>query len=117
MSIQKVELNTYYDVSIHCPFCGQLVVDNSGKEDVEFLHPCNHTLFFAHDEGFEYRSAALNENLGLSAEDTDGDVDADEGYDALTDGVSIVDSIKIAAYVGAPSGFGSYVGFAPSAAE
>ena len=35
------------------------------------------------------------------------------GFDALTDRVDTADAVKFAGYVGMPSDFGSYVGFAP----
>jgi hypothetical protein len=70
-------------------------------------------LFIAHDEGFEYRSPRFDENLGL-INVTDEDIDLPEkGIDGLTDEVAMADAIKFASYVGPPSGFGSYVGFAP----
>ena len=115
--IQRVELNKFYDVSIFCPFCGQMVVnyDSSLADDAEMVTPCRHTLFVAHDEGFEYRSGLFNENVGLVGVDDD-DIDLpEEGVDGLTDQVSITDSMKFAAYVGPPGGMGSYIGFAPGA--
>ena len=113
MDIQRVELDA--DVSIYCPFCGRLVVDNSDREDLSnYLKPCKHTLFFAHDEGFEYRSAEFDANLGIEKIEDEA-IDLPEGgYDGLTDRVNIAGSVKFAAYEGAPSGFGAYVGFAPS---
>ena len=112
MPIQRVELNTYYDVAIHCPFCGQLVVNDGESADGE-IKACSHTLFFAHDEGFEYRSPEFDENLGLSDVPDDEIELPDHGYDGLTDQLTITDAIKFATYAGAPSGFGAYVGFAP----
>jgi hypothetical protein len=113
--IQRVELNKFYDISIYCPFCGAKVIDmeaaNSGKE--VHTNPCRHTLFIAHDEGSEYRSPRFDENLGL-VDVTSEDIDLPEkGIDGLTDEVAVADAIKFASYVGPPSGFGSYVGFAP----
>jgi len=115
--IQRVELNKFYFIAIHCPFCGAKVVasgadtaENSGDGGSPFT-PCLHTIFIAHDEGFEYKSEHFNENVSVSL-DEDSD-DAIESPDFLTDTVTIDDAVKFACYVGMPSGFGSYVGFAP----
>lgn len=92
MSIQRVELNEKYDVSIYCPFCGGIVLNQQQEEDItELITPCKHTLFIAHDIGFEYRSEQFNENLGIENKDDD-EITGDEfgGYDGLTDKVSII---------------------------
>jgi hypothetical protein len=113
-TIQRVELNKYYYVSIYCPFCGQCILaaetENTKNGDVR-INPCPHTLFVAHDIAFEYRSDRFNVNLGI--ENIESDDYWDEGIDFLTDKVTLVDSIKFATYVGIPSGFGTYLGFAP----
>lgn len=118
--IQRVELNKFYNHSIFCPFCGKKVVDmeaaNENREE-GMVNPCLHTLFMAHDEGFEYRSERFDSDRGITGI-TDDDVELPEqGYDGLTDQVTIADSVKFASYVGMPSGFGSYVGFAPVDSE
>ncbi len=42
------------------------------------------------------------------------DVDTgDMGIDEFTDNTELPDAVKFAAYVGAPGGLGSYLGFAP----
>lgn len=105
--IQRVELNAYYHVPIHCPFCGQRVVDEGA------IDPCPHTLFFCHDMGFEYRSSRFDEALGIVGIDGEDLGEEEGGYDALTDRVDLPDAIKFAAYQGPPSGYGTYVGFAP----
>jgi hypothetical protein len=111
-NIQKIELNTFYEAPVHCPFCGVRPVS-----DEQVVTPCPHTLFVAHDEGFEYRSDRFNENLhltGLTDDEVREMVDETEyGFDGFTGRVVLPDAIKVAAYVGAPSGFGSYIGFAP----
>lgn len=117
--IQRVELTTFYDSPIHCPFCGTRVIAYPENEEPT-VSPCPHTLFIAHDMGFEYRSQRFNQSMGFEL-DTDSGLDdiedqlgdAFDGVDGLTDKVSIVDAVKFAAYVGPPSGYGSYVGFAP----
>ena len=112
-TIQRVELTKYYDVSIFCPFCGENVLNyKAAHQGEEYLKPCKHTLFVAHDEGFEYRSEIFNDNLNLPKKDDDIELD-EEGYDGLTDKVNIDDSIKFASYIGPPSGMGTYIGFRP----
>ncbi|PKO70697.1 MAG: hypothetical protein CVU22_00935 [Betaproteobacteria bacterium HGW-Betaproteobacteria-16] len=121
-SIQRVERTKHYDLAICCAYCGTKVV-TAGDEDLA-VHPCPHTLFVAHDEGFEYISPLAAEQLrqrGLTVEfgedgfvqinANDGEV---PGTDALTDSFSFPDAFKIAAYVAPPGGMGSYVGFAPN---
>ncbi len=118
-TIQRVELNTFYYVPIHCPFCGTRVANYDGDEPE--LSPCEHTLFIAHDVDFEYRSSRFDENLKLVGVDNDDVADQFgddwEGIDDLTNKVTLPDSVKFAAYVGPPSGEGSYYGFAPTEDE
>ncbi len=113
--LQRVELCTFYDANIHCPFCGQKVVDY-GTEGIEAgIAPCLHTLFCASDEGFEYRSPQFNEFFNLENDDDEVDLDAlgFEHIDAMTDAYETVDGIKFAQYVAPPGSLGGYVGFAP----
>jgi hypothetical protein len=111
--IQRVELNTFYHISIFCPFCGAKVSDfEAGEAGGEHAKPCPHTLFIAHDEGFEYRSVRFDEKLNL-VDMSDDEIDPGNGIDGLTDSLEIEDGVKFASYVGPPSGFGTYVGFAP----
>ena len=119
-SIQRVELSCY-DISIHCHFCEKSVLNNSSENSDEAasqkpVDPCEHTLFVASDEGFEYRSAPFNLAMGFDAQNNEACPDVGESsYDEFTDTVSIENSIKLAIYVPAPSGLGAYVGFAPLA--
>ena len=52
----------------------------------------------AHDDGFNYRSQMLNENLNLPKIDSDIELD-EEGYDGLKGKVNIDDSVKVASYM------------------
>ena len=109
--IQRVELECY-DIPIYCPFCGAVAYEVD-PEKHEKTKPCEHVLFFAHDEGFEFRSERFNKAMnieGISDEDIEL---GDHGYDGFTDRVVLRDSVKFAAYVPAPGFFGAYVGFAP----
>ena len=57
----------------HCPFCGAIVVDTEAAEKGgEMATPCPHTLFIAHDAGFEHRDDRVNVNLNIvGVEDDD----------------------------------------------
>lgn len=115
-AIQRTELRTYYYTPVHCPFCGVRVM-GADPQDETRITACPHTLFIAHDMAFEYRDQRFNDNLhltGLSDKEVEERwVVEENGIDGFTDKVSIVDSIKVAAYEPAPSPYGSYYGFAP----
>ena len=83
------------------------------EQEEEMVNPCIHTLFMAHDEGFEYRSERFDSDRGIAGIADENVELPEKGYDGLTDQVAIADSVKFASYAGMPSGFGSYVGFAP----
>jgi len=106
--MQRVELNHPVG-SLHCPFCGNCVI-REVDDQAPTVSPCEHTLFVAHDEGYEYRSEKFME---LCSQDKSGvDFESpDDGYDAVTDSLELPNSIKFASYVPAPSFFGLYVGF------
>lgn len=112
--LQRIEMCSFYDVDIHCPFCGQKVVNYGSDGSDPGAIPCDHTIFVANDEGFEYRSPEFNAFFKVTDEE---ELDLDElGYehiDAMTDAFEADDGVKFAQYVGPPSGFGGYVGFAP----
>ena len=116
--IQRTELKTVYYTPVHCPFCGTRVM-GADAEDETSITACPHTLFIAHDTAFEYRSERLDKNLELSAL---SELEIEQkwsahqnGIDGFTDGVTVADAIKVAAYAPAPSAYGSYYGFAPIA--
>ncbi|MBL8462626.1 MAG: hypothetical protein JNL20_08910, partial [Thauera sp.] len=52
--IQRTELETYYYTPVHCPFCGVRVMGADPSDETR-ITACPHTLFIAHDTGFEYR--------------------------------------------------------------
>ena len=114
--IQRTELETYYYTPVHCPFCGVRVMGADPSDETR-ITACPHTLFIAHDTGFEYRSARLDHNLhldGLSESEIEARWHEDaRGIDGFTDAVCLPDAIKVAAYAPAPSAYGSYYGFAP----
>lgn len=111
-NIQRIELS---EVTLHCPFCGHLVLNNEPDVDFDqYLSPCEHTLFIAHDEGFEYLSDKARAQFDLPGDEMLIQTDLPEGgYDAVTDTLNLPSSIKFCIYQGAPSGMGSYLGFSP----
>ena len=115
--IQRTELKTFYYTPVHCPFCGVRVMGADPGDETR-ITACPHTLFIAHDTGFEYRSARLDHNLhldGLSESEIEARWHEDaRGIDGFTDSVRLPDAIKVAAYAPAPSAYGSYYGFAPN---
>lgn len=112
-TIQRVELLSH-DMPLHCPFCGKCAYDPAPEKQAQ-LKPCQHTLFVAHDEGFEYRSARFDQLMGIEGI-ADDDIElGNKGYDAFTDRICCQNSVKFAAYIQAPSFFGAYYGFAPEA--
>lgn len=96
--MQRVELSTYSD-PLHCPFCGEQVLREND------CVPCPHTLYIATDEGFEFVSERLDFDVDVELPD-------DQHIDGFTDGIDFPESLKLAIYTPAPSGFGAYVGFA-----
>jgi len=116
MKIQRVELNKKYYSNIHCPFCGKLVYEQEKEQEDpdDMLKPCPHTLFFAYDDDLHYRSRRFDELKSIEGKSSDdiSDEESFENWDRFTDDLEIGDGLKFAMYVGAPSGYGSYLGFA-----
>lgn len=114
--IQRVVLNTY-DLSVHCPFCGETPDIRKDGELTGFKKKnCKHLLFVAHDEGFEFRSDRFNKLMKLPKGDfrpKGKDFHIDVGYDEFTDATPAPEGVKFAVYVPAPVFFGAYYGFAP----
>ena len=109
--IQKIEVDS--GTPILCPICNHCVLDEN--LEATSLSPCSHTIFIATDEGIEYKTSLFENNLkdlGISIE-PDAMFELDESWDSLTDKLTINGYIKISSYVGAPSFFGAYYGFAP----
>ena len=109
--IQRVEI-CHNETTIHCPFCGVKTFDPEPIEEAQ-VGVCEHLLFMAHDEGFEFRSARFDKNQNLIGVLNDDIERGEKGFDGLTDQVDIPDSLKFACYQQAPSFFGAYFGYAP----
>lgn len=108
---------------ICCPFCGFVACPGHGDGSPGWMFDpdtcvCEHTLFVATDDGFEFRSSLFNRRMGLP-DNQEADVTMRNhdhaGYDGLTSEVPIEGAVKIACYALAPSFFGVYYGFAPIA--
>ena len=107
--------------SVICPFCGFVACPGMDDQDWEFdakTCVCEHTLFVANDHGFSYRSIAFNAHMGLpQTQDSESGLTSSEAanIDAFTSKVRMPGAVKFVAYLPAPSFFGIYFGFAPSA--
>ena len=106
--IQRFQTD-HYDQPVFCPACGHKVVAY-GETEAK-VSPCPHTLFVAHDEGFEYRSPMFDDLMGTDGVASDDINTGEGGVDDFTDKVPLANSLKIASYVPPPGGFGAYVGF------
>jgi len=105
--IRKIELEDD-GAEVRCPVCNQVVIPALVEGD---LSPCPHTLFIAHDEGFEFRDERFDEAMKIGGIDSLDLELGDDSIDEFTDKVPLADTVKYATYVSAPSGFGSYIGF------
>ena len=97
--MQRVEVTDTEDLKIHCPFCGFAAIKPGG------ISQCEHTLFLASDEGFEFVSPKLKFSADIDLDD--------KTIDEFTDELEYPGSVKFAVYQPAPSFFGGYVAFAP----
>jgi hypothetical protein len=107
-TIQRVELDTYTS-PVFCPACGHKVIDPDSDESP--FEACSHTLFFATDEGFEFRSERFDTVKKIVGVEDDDLKLGKNGYDGFTDNLPIPNSVKFAIYVPAPGFMGMYVGF------
>jgi len=91
-----------------------VAVPDSNNDNLDsgesFLHPCEHTLFIATDEGFEYRAQRFSE--AMKEQGIDEQPSEDDSYDSLTDKIELPNAIKLAIYVPPPGFHGAYIGFA-----
>ena len=120
--IKTIETDDFADEPAKCPFCGTTALEFDEEGTSYELKPCTHLLFFCHDEDWEYLSdrASRNlSNLGYRVQ-TEGQIEVDEegtdldgGPDCISSNITIPGAIKLASYFGAPSCYGSYIGFAP----
>ena len=77
---------------------------------------CEHVIYLAHDEGFEFRTEEVNKQLKIDPKADGLEIDVPDdiyGYDGFTDLVKIEGGIKIAAYDDCTNPEGIYFGFKP----
>jgi len=114
-------LETFYDIHVHCPFCGTpaTFTSNGGYE----VKGCKHMLFLTADEfhmSVSERLEASIKNRGWTLErqyDGLADIvskDEDEDVNILELISDFDDAILIEQKVGAPSFMSSYIAFAYS---
>lgn len=124
--IKTIETDDFADEPAKCPFCGTTALEFDEEGTSYELKPCTHLLFFCHDEDWEYLSDRAAKNLSelgyrVQTEDwlevDEGDTDLEGGPDFISSNITIPGAIKFASYVGAPSFYGSYLGFAPTVDE
>ena len=112
MRIIEIDVNTN---PIICPFCKKSVAGGTTDEDWE-MTPCEHLLFVAVDDGFEYRSDKFNNHMNFPATMEFPDelpVYKGDSIDSFTSKVTLPNAIKYSCYTPAPSLYGAYYGFAP----
>jgi len=114
VKIQFVEFADRSNTELFCPFCGQLVIPEIHTESKDPT-PCAHTLFIAHDEGWEARSPLFNKLMDIEGVEHD-DIDmGDDDIDRYTDTFPDPLAVKFAFYAPSPSFMGTYVAFHPFA--
>ena len=120
--IKTIETDDFADEPAKCPFCGTSALEFDEEGTSYELKPCTHLLFFCYDDGWDYladRAARNLAGLGYNVRTEDwievdeGDTDLEGGPDFISSSITIPGAIKLASYFGAPSCYGSYIGFAP----
>ena len=117
MSIQNIDLRDFYDANIHCPFCGDKVIDYGVKDpDEAGVFPCRHTLYVSSEEAWEYQSETFNKHLDLEGIDLNEDGLPEQYKDLISnfeliEQIKIPDSINISQHVGPPAMMVGYIGF------
>jgi hypothetical protein len=103
--IQRYE-GAYLWPPLFCLFCGKKVAISADK-----ISPCKHTLYIAHDEGYEFVSRSVILALKKRGIKEDDETFYDEIEENLA--LDFPNALIVESYVPPPSGFGSYVCFTP----
>lgn len=125
--IETHEIDDFFDSRPCCPFCQAEVLEFGDEPSYFSVDPCPHLLFFCHDEGWEYLSKRVEEEFdrkGINVTRFDEEYTEVSGVDApglecgdspdfITNEIEIPGAVKYSHYVGPPSFYGSYLGFAP----
>lgn len=120
--IKTIETDDFADEPANCPFCGTTALEFDEEGTSFELKPCPHLLFFCYDDGWDYLSEQAARNLtelGYKIRTENGIEIAEttklEGDpDSISGSITIPGAVKLASYFGAPSCYGSYIGFAPA---
>lgn len=99
--MQEVELSDSSGFTLHCPFCGKLILFDEGYDT------CNHVLFISTDEGFEYVDQKLGFDKDIDLEEIEEDLTMDE----YTNRIKYENSVKFSIITPAPSFMCGYIGF------
>ena len=121
--LQSVEFRTFYDVPLHCPYCG--ANPEGTLRDGGEATPCVHTLFMGHSEGWLHLSDRAEAQLrakGFEIERDEDlieisrkDEDGEDEFVTLQDiqaALSVRDGVLFEQYVGPPAMFSSFTAFA-----
>jgi hypothetical protein len=96
-----------YESELSCKICGCLIFD---EEDVAETY-CEHTLFFATNEGFEFCDNRTKKNLGISETQDLDELLEGISIDELTNKITIPNSHKIVLAGGSASMLELYYGY------
>lgn len=112
--MKKIE--QIWPTKVFCPFCNQQIQSIDDEEGNYDYKICEHTIFIAHDEGFEFRTDEVNKLLKINPK-TDGlEIEVPDGipgFDGFTDLIDIEGGVKIATYDDCARPEGIYFGFQP----
>ena len=96
-----------YEGELYCKVCGCLIFD---EENIAETY-CEHTLFFATSEGFEFCDERTKANLNIPINQDPNRLLDDVGIDDLTNKITIPNSHKIVIAGGSASMLELYYGY------
>jgi len=70
--MQTVELPCNRGERLHCPFCGEAVID---IDDASDILSCPHTLFHATNQDFVYQADGFSDYCEANGADSDADIE------------------------------------------
>ena len=114
ISIKVKKIYDYDKHYINCPFCEKEIgPEFDGDSTYGDIQTCEHTLFIAVNEGFEFCDKRVKENLSIPLdEDINKYVEKFVGDpDSITNRIDLPGYIKIYTYTGSDHGIGVYYGF------
>lgn len=112
--MKKIE--QIWPTKVVCPFCKQLIQTLDDTEGFSDYNLCEHVIYLAHDEGFEFRTNEVNKQLKIDPKEDGLEIQFPDdicGFDRFTDLLEIEGGIKIATYEDSPNPEGIYFGFKP----